>query len=479
MSARKVINSVVKIITPILSVNHGLKNDGSDFYYVTLDCQTLDKYKIANNIIKSLEFRAKVFYNPNTELTTTTAPNYKKILQKISSGKIKNGSILYLSGVAENGGLLVKNPIYEISNCDTLKENESGYIFGTLSNIQPENNLIQIYTHGNINKIQNIGLTPNVLEFLDSLPKDEITRKNVAVGTSPFLFNVKKYNNFLYATEIQNVDHSYFVEKILTSSKEETSKIYINENKETSKFYVRESTQFHKSYLQLEKKNYFNSINELLNGIFLYLNNRYKPKADVFILKDTPQILKKIGYEDLEFSISTYVKEKEKNKHHMTNNQILNTIRKLENPLLIFKSNPSTSRSGTDKSFIIITDEIASNNELFGITFYPNEPDKYAKNGKQRNILTSIHQRTLIANNGNNSFEEYIKNDLCLYVNDIRLSEIKKDQSYRGLHGLMPIHAYFIGQSNSKVLLKSKFVNKKRIIIKRKENSLKNKYFLK
>lgn len=191
------------------------------------------------------------------------------------------------------------------------------------------------------------------------------------------------------------------------------------------------------------KNNKFDIVKELVEAVRLFLEEKIIPQDEIFILNKTPEILKQLNYKDIGFIISKYVIDKAKFKHHMTNEQILDTLRELNTPLFIFQSDKNKTRTKSSKSSIIITDKIASDTELFGITFYPDEKNKYLETLESRNIVTSIHQRKLIANNNTNVIEEYVNNNLCLYVDVAKLDKIKRSQLYTKFHELIPLHTLF------------------------------------
>ena len=204
--------------------------------------------------------------------------------------------------------------------------------------------------------------------------------------------------------------------------------------------------------------NRFDSIDDLANSVSLYLEKGIAPRDNAFILKETPSILQRIGYKNLEFSISSYVIDKARSKHELNNEQILNTIRKFSDPLFVLKSDPETSES-KGKSSIDITDYLTENDELLSLTFYPDEVDRFSANKTKRNIATSIHQRAIKNPNGTNRLEYQIKKGLCLYINDLKLDEIKNANHIGSYTSLSSFASYSIGFANNNILLKSQIVN--------------------
>lgn len=199
-----------------------------------------------------------------------------------------------------------------------------------------------------------------------------------------------------------------------------------------------------------KKSNVYFSEKSFIEAISLYVEYGVKPQDERFILNSTPKIYKKIGYDDMQFVCPRFVVDKAiygKYKYYMSKRQLLETLKEFFHPLFVFKSDALRAQT-TSKSRVIITSIIASENELFGITFYPGDTDRYDKT--RRHIITSIHKRTCIAKNKLNLLEKDITNGLCEYINERRIRKIKKEQSYGKLLGLIAVGTHSINSSHLK-----------------------------
>lgn len=225
MKERKIINIVGKVHSPVLSVQHRTKADNSDFYVCTVNCLTVDSYITEQGNTQPLNFWARVFYNPIAELTSTSAKYLKEFLASVKRGEIKQNDILYLSGVAEKGGLFVKNPISKLHRLqDVYSNNEEEFkIFGKIASYSFDNNVVSlnepfnsVFENADRNYYTFNAEIP-VIDFLNSLPKNEYGVGSF-IGRNIFVFNVKKQNNRLSVFKIQNTDRPFYIKKILQES---------------------------------------------------------------------------------------------------------------------------------------------------------------------------------------------------------------------------------------------------------------------
>ena len=102
-----------------------------------------------------------------------------------------------------------------------------------------DNNYIQLLdtVPNSKNEIMTLGLTPNVSDFFKSL----LNKNTKLTDNSEFVFNAVNHGNFIYATEVQNVDHAYFVAKHIKMAPDEKQNVMsIKYNTEKNeKFLVR------------------------------------------------------------------------------------------------------------------------------------------------------------------------------------------------------------------------------------------------
>ena len=153
-----------------------------------------------------------------------------------------------------------------------------------------------------------------------------------------------------------------------------------------------------------------------------YLERGKSPKNNQFILSKAPEILKHIGIPPNAISISRGVLNKAKKIHGLDNQEIMDSVKGLFKPILVFNSDKSTSEAKND-SVLVITEATAKNGKPVALAL---ELNKALSNNKQIyvvNDIRSIHDRNLVAQNGMDILKEWTAKGLLRYYDDKKISD--------------------------------------------------------
>lgn len=170
-------------------------------------------------------------------------------------------------------------------------------------------------------------------------------------------------------------------------------------------------------------KNRFISDNaETFSAVDEYLDNGVRPKGETFIFSRTPEILQFTGIPDNEIIFTTKVLNKAQKVHHLSNDEIKSALASFSSPLFVFDSNVDATENRKN-SVIFIADSFSAAQKPLAVTL--NIDSETERNRKKIvvNEIRSVHDRTVVAKNGVNIFEEWARNGLCRYVDDKKISE--------------------------------------------------------
>ena len=117
-----------------------------------------------------------------------------------------------------------------------------------------------------------------------------------------------------------------------------------------------------------EKKEY----ESFLGQIDDYLERGKTPSYHQFLISKTPRILTFTGLPDNEISLSTSVLNKAKKIHGLDNEEIMDSVKGLFNPMLVFSSDKNTSEAKND-SILVITEATAKNGKPLTLAFELNK----------------------------------------------------------------------------------------------------------
>lgn len=167
-----------------------------------------------------------------------------------------------------------------------------------------------------------------------------------------------------------------------------------------------------------------NNENKVLEQLENYLFYGKQPKGNKFVINETPSVLQYAGINPLEIEFSTSVINKAKKIHKMTNDEILNTVKKIADPLLVFDSDKLSTENKRDSILLITDEEVSAENKPSAVSMNVNANE--TNNRYKINAITSIHGRSLIARNGINIMEEWKNKGLLKYADDKKISSLAK-----------------------------------------------------
>ena len=153
-----------------------------------------------------------------------------------------------------------------------------------------------------------------------------------------------------------------------------------------------------------------------------YLERGKLPEYNRFILTQTPSILEFTGIPQNHVLLSTGVLNKAKKIHGLNNEEIMDSVKGLFSPLLVFSSDKSTSEAKND-SVLIITEATAKNGKPVALALELNREMTSHKQAYVVNDIRSIHDRTLVAQNGMDILKEWTAQGLLRYYNDKKISD--------------------------------------------------------
>lgn len=153
-----------------------------------------------------------------------------------------------------------------------------------------------------------------------------------------------------------------------------------------------------------------------------YLERGKLPEYNRFILTQTPSILEFTGIPQNHVLLSTGVLNKAKKIHGLNNGEIMDSVRGLFSPLLVFSSDKSTSEAKND-SVLIITEATAKNEKPVALALELNRELTSHKQAYVVNDIRSIHDRTLVAQNGVDILKKWTEKGLLRYYDDKKISD--------------------------------------------------------
>ena len=153
-----------------------------------------------------------------------------------------------------------------------------------------------------------------------------------------------------------------------------------------------------------------------------YLERGKLPEYNRFILTQTPSILEFTGIPQNHVLLSTGVLNKAKKIHGLNNEEIMDSVKGLFSPLLVFSSDKSTSEAKND-SVLIITEATAKNGKPVALALELNRELTSHKQAYVVNDIRSIHDRTLVAQNGVDILKKWTGKGLLRYYDDKKISD--------------------------------------------------------
>lgn len=222
-----------------------------------------------------------------------------------------------------------------------------------------------------------------------------------------------------------------------------------------------------------EKQGIYANQVSFINGVRSYLDGVFCPKSKLFILRTTPSVWQYCGIGNKDIVLPCSVVDKAVLKHHMNKEEISTTLMEVFEPLYLFKTDKEKSEF-KGNGFLIISNVVLEDDKLGGIGLHPDEQIKndLIKSRENGHIIATIHQRKTVAQNGISVLKMYADKNLLLYLDDIKLKEIKQSEICWLLPGTIPAHntqalslqtTNSLSWSNNKILKKSDFVKYSKI----------------
>ncbi|MBC6713582.1 hypothetical protein [Treponema sp. Marseille-Q3903] len=218
-----------------------------------------------------------------------------------------------------------------------------------------------------------------------------------------------------------SVKSEYLKEFLAQPMKDLTDGVKITENVRSKNIQSMIETE------RQENKDFFNSVEN-------YMKNGVSPRHNEFLISETPKLLQFAGIDNNEILMTTKVINKAKNENHnLTDEEILNALKGIFDPIVIFNSDKDRSEA-KNNSVLIFTEAIDKNNNPLVIGFEMSTQKKGDRFEHTINQIHSIHTRsTLINSKGENMLQKWTEKGLMKYVDDKKISGWLEDRQIQFL----------------------------------------------
>lgn len=233
--------------------------------------------------------------------------------------------------------------------------------------------------------------------------------------------------------------------------------------KENEKSLTKEAGKDYEALKQYQQKypvstlDVSSDVKEQLNIVFeqinSYFDNGISPKDGRFILPEVPEYMANTGSDKTPISLPVAVIKKARDVHQLNNDEIKNSILKLYDPIAVFESDKEKSENKAN-SKLILTDEFTNQSKPIVLAININSNIKISNGKKALEVqdIRSIHDRTLIANNGTDLIQKWTQDGLCRYVDEKKITEWSNVARV-----YFPIDE--LNSAENKILTKSELVN--------------------
>ena len=203
-----------------------------------------------------------------------------------------------------------------------------------------------------------------------------------------------------------------------------------------------------------EKKEY----ESFLGQIDDYLKRGKLPEYNRFILTQTPSILEFTGIPQNHVLLSTGVLNKARKIHGLDNKEIMDSVKGLFNPMLVFSSDKSTSEAKND-SILVITEATARNGKPLTLALELNKEMSSHRQSYVVNDIRSIHDRSIVAQNGVDILKKWTEKGLLRYYDDKKISDWLELRRVQFPLSLTKSDMSMIADKNTSVKTRSQFEN--------------------
>lgn len=268
-----------------------------------------------------------------------------------------------------------------------------------------------------------------------------------------FVNEVLSFSKF--ADEQQENEKEYQEWLSMISSDEKQSVVQEDVSKEAGKDY--EALKQYQQKYPVSTLDVSSDVKEQLNIVFeqinSYFDNGIIPKDGRFILPEVPEYMSNTGSDKTPISLPVAVIKKARDVHQLNNDEIKNSILKLYDPIAVFESDKEKSENKVN-SKLILTDEFTNQSKPIVLAININSNIKINNGKKTLEVqdIRSIHDRTLIANNGTDLIQKWTQAGLCKYANDKKITEWSNVARV-----YFPIDE--LNSAENKILTKSELVN--------------------
>ena len=170
-------------------------------------------------------------------------------------------------------------------------------------------------------------------------------------------------------------------------------------------------------------------------------------------MPEVPEYMANTGSDKTPISLPVAVIKKARDVHQLNNDEIKNSILKLYDPIAVFESDKEKSENKAN-SKLILTDEFTNQSKPIVLAININSNIKISNGKKALEVqdIRSIHDRTLIANNGTDLIQKWTQDGLCRYVDEKKITEWSNVARV-----YFPIDE--LNSAENKILTKSELVN--------------------
>lgn len=270
-----------------------------------------------------------------------------------------------------------------------------------------------------------------------------------------FVNEVLSFSKFADEQEQKEKEKGYRKWLSMSSSDEKQSVVQEDVSKEAGKDY--EALKQYQQKYPVSTLDVSSDVKEQLNIVFeqinSYFDNGISPKDGRFILPEVPEYMANTGSDKTPISLPVAVIKKARDVHQLNNDEIKNSILKLYDPIAVFEFDKEKSENKAN-SKLILTDEFTNQSKPIVLAININSNIKISNGKKALEVqdIRSIHDRTLIANNGTDLIQKWTQDGLCRYVDEKKITEWSNVARV-----YFPIDE--LNSAENKILTKSELVN--------------------
>ncbi len=165
------------------------------------------------------------------------------------------------------------------------------------------------------------------------------------------------------------------------------------------------------------------NIFDFKNSLNEYFEKGIRPENDRFIIGKTPLVLQKTGSDITEVTVPVSVIKKAVETHGLSKDEITRSLLEIYNPILIFDSDKNATENKVDSKLILTN--VFKDEKPLALAVNTNSSVDINNRGLTVEVqdIRSVHDRTVVANNGTDLIQKWTNDGLCRYVNDKKISD--------------------------------------------------------